>query len=86
MGTVYATMKRASRPQVKEWAQNTYPDEWAAVEKRLSDVPEDCSGEEMLERLGIGQLGRLGQQNRQAVLALEEGEKKKAGRAVDGNW
>lgn len=77
-------MKRASRPQVKEWAQDSYPDEWEAVQQRLSGVPEDCSGEEMLERLGIGQLGRLGQQNRQAVLALEEGEK--ASRAVGGNW
>lgn len=68
-------MRRASRSQVKLWAQETYPEEWQEVEKRLEGVPEDCSGEEMLERLGIGQLRRLAQQNRYAVLALEEGEK-----------
>lgn len=58
---------------MKEWAQESYPDEWQEVEKRLEGVPEDCSGEEMLEKLGIGQLQRLGQQSRQAMLALEEG-------------
>lgn len=68
-------MKRASRPQVKVWAQEAYPEEWQEVEKRLEGVPEDCPGEEMLERLGIGQLRRLAQQNRQAMLALSEGEK-----------
>lgn len=67
-------MKRVSRPKVKEWAQESYPDEWQEVEKRLEGVPEDCPGEEVLERLGIGQLRRLGQENRQTVL-LEEGEK-----------
>lgn len=68
-------MKRVSRPKVKEWAQESYPDEWQEVEKRLEGVPEDSPGEEVLEQLGIGQLRRLGQQNRQAVLALEEGER-----------
>lgn len=58
---------------MKEWAQESYPDEWQEVEKRLEGVPEDCSGEEMLEKLGIGQLQRLSQQSRQAMLALEEG-------------
>lgn len=67
-------MKRVSRPKVKEWAQESYPDEWQEVEKRLEGVPEDCPGEEVLERLGIGQLRRLSQENRQVVL-LEEGEK-----------
>lgn len=67
-------MKRVSRPKVKEWAQESYPDEWQEVEKRLEGVPEDCPGEEVLERLGIGQLRRLSQENKQVVL-LEAGEK-----------
>lgn len=86
MGAVYATMEQASRHKVKEWAQEAYPREWKEVQKKLEGVPEDCPMNEMLEQLEIGQLRRVGLQNRQAVLALQEQGIKQLAPKPTGDW
>lgn len=70
-------MVPARRAEVEEWARGSYPAEWEEVEGRLAGLPADVSGEEILERLGSGQLQRLAQQSRDAIAALEKVERGK---------
>lgn len=81
LGTVYAVMVPARRAEVEEWARGSYPAEWEEVEGRLAGLPAglpaDVSEEEILERLGSGQLQRLAQQSRDAIAALEKVERGK---------
>lgn len=59
-----------------DWAKETYPVEWAEVEERLKELPENVPIDEVVERLGPGPLQKLVQESQQMMVAIEEGERR----------